>query len=324
MYEIIKHRVNGLVIDEILVTRGDLTLRLLNYGAAIKQIKFKRTNIVMSYNDVASYVNDNMYLGKSVGRFAGRIQGGKYQIDGKNYQLALNDGNRTLHGGKNSIAETTFLYKITEESSKTCIVFSKFIPKDKNGFNSTINLLITYCLHNSGKIIVKYQYKTSEKTIVNYTNHSYFTLDFEPTINNLLISLNSNYLYEQDDLVPNGNIIPSLKYTDVALEKVIKDFKGNLDNTFILNSNYVCTLKNPSKSIKMDVFTSYPCCVIYGCAYPRDVLLSNGQKMSKYGAITLECQYAPNEINFKNTPIKCICLPDKWYSNYIEYRFSMI
>ena len=324
MHQIVKHKSEGRVIDEIIVNQGDLEVRLLDYGATLTGIKYKGVQMVLGYHNVTDYIADNMYLGKSVGRFAGRIAGGKYAIDGKTYKLTLNDGDRTLHGGKNALSETTFLYEIEDNIDKTTIVFSIFNQKDKSGFNSTITLLINYSIYKNGSIIVRYKYKTNEKTVVNLTNHSYFTMGLEPTIEKLRLTLNANQVYRSQNLIPDGQLDDIKPYEDVALKRVIADYQGNLDNAFKLNDGYVGTLTNPENHIKLDIYSSYPCCVIYGCTFPREIMLKNGKIMQKYAAITMECQYPPNEINFKNVAIGCLVDPNKWYSNYIVYRFAML
>ncbi len=322
MIEIKKQNTEGILMDFINIQIEDFNIELCNYGASIRFLCYKGINTVLTHDNRADSINDPMYMGKTIGRFAGRIENAEYSIGETTYKLLKNDDKTILHGGFKGYSDLLFDYNIVEKPDIISVIFSLTLKNDSSGFNGAINLLIKYQITINGSIVVEYKYKSDEKTVVNITNHSYFNLGMTPTVNDLIISLNSISMYKNRFLIPYNEIKSIDLMNNILMSEFFLKFNGIVDDTFILKDSHCCCLINPINNIVLDVYTSYPSVVIYNSSFPDGKKLDHGGKMQQNAAITLECQYPPNEINFKNHQIKCLVEPNKWYTNYICYCFS--
>ncbi len=139
----------------------------------------KNIDIVLGYNTVLGYENDNAYIGAVIGRVANIISNAEFELNGKKYTLAKNNGEHCLHGGNKRFDRYIFN---TEEISSNSIKFSRLSSDNEEGFPGNLQVSVTYTLCEEGELILDYYAKGDADTLANLTNHVYFNLDGDGTV----------------------------------------------------------------------------------------------------------------------------------------------
>ena len=238
-----------------------LKIEILNLGACIKKIELKDKNniprnIVLGYDNLEEYIENPAYLGAIIGRTAGRIKNGILDIDGKEYNLSINNSTNTLHGGKNSISHR--FWNIEKLNNKIiCTIKS---PNLENGYPGNIEIKIEYILFEN-ELEIKYYANTDRKTYLNLTNHSYFNLsgDYTNTIYEDILLINSDYfLGINENSIPTNLISLDNSIFNFRVPKKIKDFfsgddeqkdlaNNGIDHPYILNNKNAVIIKTKKK-----------------------------------------------------------------------------
>ena len=162
-----------------LTNKNGMRVEIINFGARVKSIKFRVNNILtemtLGYGTAEEYLNDDVYLGATCGRVCNRIAGGKFELDGCQYQLPLNDGENCLHGGDNNFSLRYWQIdrQTINHSSVTLLLVS---DHGDQGFPGTLNMSVTYELRADNKLSIQYSANTDLTTLINLTNHAYFNL----------------------------------------------------------------------------------------------------------------------------------------------------
>ena len=133
-------------------------------------------NIVLGYDSVADYVQNADYFGSIVGRTAGRISGGQFELDGNVYELDKNEHNYNLHAGRAGLHIRNWKSEVIERESEAGVVFTLESPDGEGGYPGNVALKVTYLLDNESTIHLTYEGITDMPTILNMTNHTYFNL----------------------------------------------------------------------------------------------------------------------------------------------------
>lgn len=327
MTEVIKK--NG--IDCINIYIDSFKVELIDFGASIKDIAFKNSSsnyesILWNYENSDDYLKDSTYYkGATIGRVAGRIKKGVIKINDIIYQLDKNDSENTLHGGKNNFSFKKWNYNIKEISTKEIHVsFFYLSPQLENGFPGEVEMEVCYIIKkNFIKII--FSGVSTEDTVLNITNHTYFNLsgNLKEKINEHFLEIDSAYYWELDsDFCPSKKKkVDKTEFDYSNLKKIGLKIKNSNENDYNKEFNHPYLLKEKGKiaycipSLKnfMKITTSYPYVVIYANGYAKE--------NDKYLGICFECQYLPDEINLIKKPKSLIKKGDK-YNNFIQYEFD--
>lgn len=309
-----------------------LKIEILNLGACIKKIELKDKNniprnIVLGYDNLEEYIENPAYLGAIIGRTAGRIKNGILNIDGKEYNLSINNSTNTLHGGKNSISHR--FWNIEKLSNKIiCTIKS---PNLENGYPGNIDIKIEYIL-SENELEIKYYADTDRKTYLNLTNHSYFNLsgDYTNTIYEDILLINSDYfLGINENSIPTNLISLDNSIFSFRVQKKIKDFfsgddeqkdlaNNGIDHPYILNNKNAVIIKNENTGIKISVETDNPAVVIYTANYLNEI------RFKKHSAICFETQEAPNLFQDKKLNINPTFIDENnSYQKYTKFIFEI-
>jgi aldose 1-epimerase len=156
-------------------------IRLTNFGARINWIEVpdrngKKDNITFGYDTFEETLHGDMSFGSVVGRYANRIAGGKFTIDGKEYRTPINNGPNTLHGGPKGWHSVVWDTEVLKDSKEPAVKFTYVSPDMEEGFPGTVKVSVVYTWTNKNEIVMDYTYTTDKKTVVNVTNHAYFNL----------------------------------------------------------------------------------------------------------------------------------------------------
>ena len=216
-----KHQSKDIQILEYTMKNEFLEVRFLNVGGAITKIAMQeddfKENLVLAYDNYEDYLNNDCFLGALVGRTSNRIKDGQFEINGKAFQVDLNDGPNNLHGGVENLSQTIF----TVEQCSNGYVLSTLLPHQKVGFPGNLEVKVYYTL-NQNKWIVSYEARTDEDTIVNLTQHAYFNLS-----GNLKAPIDQHLLQIKADYVAEVNENSSFTGTEFAVKNNLFDFNSS-------------------------------------------------------------------------------------------------
>ncbi len=276
-------------------------IRIINFGARVVSLTMPDRNgtfadVVTGFDSLSSYINDNSYFGVIVGRYGNRIGKGKFQLDGKEYQLTINNGENHLHGGKTGFFKAFWNAEPVETDSGPSLKLSLVSPDGDEGYPGTISISVTYTLTYSNELKIDYESTTDKPTIMNPTHHSYFNLsgNFKDKIldHELFIDADSTTQVDEE-LIPTGKIV-SVENTPMdfrkptAIDLHINDdneqikFGRGYDHNWVLNKykkgfvRKVASLYDPTSGRFMEVLTDQPGLQFYSGNFLNGVTGKNG------------------------------------------------
>lgn len=328
---------NGEEVLCFTLKNGDISAEILNYGATVRALYVpgkdgKVYDVVLGYNTVAEYENNEGYLGAVVGRFANRIRDGKMTVDGKEYQLFQNDGTKSLHGGKEG-----FDCKIWSSSvEKDTLILRYFSPNSEENYPGNLMAEVRYSLKDNG-LVLDYTASSDAKTPINLTNHTYFNLGGENSGDVLCHELKlaaESYLPIDAELLPlSVSPVAGTSFDFRKAKPIGKDIEADCeqlafghgyDHNFCLDNGGKLSLFAdvfcPETGIVMDAFTDLP-----GVQFYSGNFLDADGKNSHYGkrcGFCLETQYYPDSVNRPEFPSPFFD-DGEVYESTTVYRFSV-
>lgn len=328
-----------------LVNNHGMELTCINYGCIITKMitpdkDGNYENIVLGYDSLEEYVKGSYFFGTVVGRVAGRIKGGSFDLNGKTYTLAKNENNNHLHGGDIGFDKVIWDASIQENDEEVSVQFSYLSPDGEEGYPGNLNIKVTYTLNNQNELTIHYSGISDEKTLLNMTNHSYFNLsgNIKRDILNHSLSIKSDKFLElNDELLPTGNLL-EVKGTsfDFTSERFIQTgvesnhpqnlLAGNgYDHPFFLSSNHdeEIILKDSESSRTLTIETDEPGVVVYSGNQMKAEGEIYGVPSRKYLGICLETQGLPDAIHHPNFPSWDL-EKDQEYTSVTKYKFGLI
>ena len=312
-----------------------LELQISNLGATIISLNIpdksnQIVNVVVGleaedYNK-EPYLSNYPYLGASIGRYAGRISKGAFEVNGKNHPI-YNDNGVHLHGGKEGFDKKYWTIESLTEGENPAVTYSYKSAHLEEGYPGNLKVSVTYQLTEKNEVKIKYKATTDAATPINLTNHAYFNLNGKDSITGHKLQLNSEqYLEVDSQLIPSGKSIDSKNTRfDFNNESIIgrADFIG-FDDSFILGKGKIkAVLTAPKTGIQMKVYTNQPVCVVYTPVLLDGLPFKNGVEYLKFSAICFETQNYPDAPNNSHFP-SSILNPNEIYSNESVFEFSIV
>ena len=186
-------------------------VKFMTYGGIITEIDVpdrwgRLGDVVLGFKTVGEYEAKSPYFGGLIGRYANRIAGGKFKLDGNQYTLNLNNGANTLHGGKKGYDKVVWKVKPLDEASAVLTYLS---PDGEEGYPGNLNVKVIYTWTNDSELKIAYEATTDKPTVINLTSHSYFNLAGEGsgTIENHILTVNADHYTPVDGGgIPTGEI----------------------------------------------------------------------------------------------------------------------
>lgn len=312
-----------------------IEVAITNYGGIITSIKTpdkqgNRDNIVLGFDDIKKYQEDNFYLGALIGRFGNRIAGGKTTVNGRPVILSKNDGDNHLHGGIEGFNRKLW----SVEDDKTELTLSLYSKAGDEGYPGNVQVTARYRLDDENKLTIEFSAETDRATPLNLTAHSYFNLSGSPAntiLNHELKVLADAYLPVNENLIPTGEIRPvkgtPFDFRDFkAVGRDYDETSGGYDHNFVLKEydgelKPAAMLKDPSSGRAMNLYTSMPGLQFYsGNFLDGSVSSPDGVPFKKHSALCLEPQFfpdSPNQPQFPSTILK----PGELHKSWIVYEF---
>jgi aldose 1-epimerase len=302
------------------ITNDWMEVTISTFGCTITSIMIPgkngvKRNIVLAYDDIARYIDDPFYIGCIVGRYAGRISGASFTIDGKLFSLPPNDGHsgNHLHGGYSGFNKKNFqLLKSTHDDESASLVFHYRSPHLEEGYPGNLDVWITFALTNDNKIIIGYRAITDHATYINLTNHTYFnfTGNRESATGHELVIHADAYVQTGEDYIPDG-VLRNVNGMGHDF-RVKRKIEAVYNECFVLNKSdeINAVLSEESSGIHMAVSTSLPGLLLY----TGDFLANN---FTKNQGVCLETQYFPDSPHQPKFPSTLLIPGDEYVENTV-------
>ena len=328
-----------------LTNKNGMEVCITNFGGRIVSVNLNDKNgtprdVVLAFDNMEDYQKNSSDFGASIGRYANRIAGAKFELDGTTYELLANDGDNCLHGGPKG-----WQYKVFDgkQLSEKQLQLSLDSPDGDMNFPGNLKVQVTFTLTDDNAIDIQYSATTDKKTIINMTNHSYFNLSGDPTrdVTDHLLFVNAdNFTPVNAKLIPLGNLEP-VKGTpmDFTTPKPIgqdinqTDFEqvklGNgFDHNWVLNTQgniqqLAAKATCPDTGISVEVYTNEPGIQVYtGNFLNGRVQGKHGIAYKKRAAVCLETQHYPDSPNQPQFPT-VVLEPGQTYNSECIFKFSV-
>ena len=339
---------DGIEVEQyIMQNRNGMAVGIITYGGIINFLTAKDKNgnykdIVLGYKNLEHYQKSSPYFGAIIGRYANRIEMGKFELDGLNYELAKNNGDNHLHGGLKGFDKVVWKAKEIVTDNDVSIELS-YLSKDmEEGYPGNLDVKVIYTLNDKDELIVNYEASTDKTTILNLTQHSYFNLSGDTNRDildhELLINADS-FLPVNSNLIPTGELkevggtpfdfrLPKKIRSDIDIED--HQLKNGLgyDHCWVLNDyakgfRFVASAYEPSSGRLLEVFTDQPGIQFYSGNFLDGTLKSKiGGKYNYRSGFCLETQHFPNSPNQKDFP-KVELSPGEKYISKTAFKFSV-
>jgi len=336
---------DGSILEQITMqNKNGLRVKMISYGATITSVETpdrngKLANITLGFPEPAGYFQRHPYFGSTVGRYGNRIAKGKFKLDGKEYTLAVNNGDNHLHGGVKAFDAVNWSVEKVEKADSVGAKFTYLSPDGDEGYPGNLNAVVTYTLTNSDELKIDYEATTDKATVINLTNHAYWNLAGagSGTILKHELMLNADKWIPVDaGSIPTGELAPvkgtAMDFTTPHLigerinemKKPPHTSKG-YDHCFVLRGQsgkleLAAKVKDPTSGRTMEVFTTEPGIQLYCGNFLDGDPKGNGHK--QHEAFCLETQHypdSPNQPNFPSTVLK----PGETYRSQTVHKFGV-
>lgn len=317
--------------------KNSMKISVTNFGATLTSVIFNDKNgnpTPVSYgsDDIEFYKKN--FVGSTVGRFANRIRGGKFTLEGKEYTLDKNSGNNHIHGGVGTFARKVFKSFVNENEGSISVMFNYLSVDGEEGYLGNLDTSAIYTLTDNNEFSIEYKAVSDKTTIVNLTNHAYYNLNGEGSIRGHLLKLDCPfYLDAYDDDSATGQVLKTAGSLydfnesiaiGTNIDRVGGDYKG-YDNSFLPAESditkpraIVCGEKS---GIKMEVFTDYPAVHLYTGNKLNNTLFREGS-LNAHDGFCLETQLLPCSPNYPHFPSP-VLRANELYNYKTIHKFSV-
>jgi aldose 1-epimerase len=328
-----------------LTNRNGLKAKVMTYGATLTEMQVpdkngKNESVVLGFDNLDRYLAGHPFFGSTTGRVANRIANGRFTLDGKEYQLATNNGPNHLHGGKVGFDKVVWKAQEVKSNRGPAVKFSYLSPDGEEGYPGALDTDVTYTLTNDNELRIDYEATTDKPTVLNLTNHSYFNLAGEGSGDVLGHELTINadrYTPTDDTLIPTGELAP-VKGTPVDFTKPtrvgerIKSFGApqgfGYDHNFVVNGKPgdlrpAARVRDPRSGRVMEVWTTEPGVQLYTANHLDGKTTGlSGRPYGKHAALCLETQHFPDSANNKVDFPTVVLRPGETFKSTTVHKFS--
>jgi aldose 1-epimerase len=337
----------GQALERFTLRSGGVEVEVGQYGGAILAIRVpdrdgRMGDVVLGFDRLEDYVADQAYFGALIGRYANRIGGARFSLDGREYALPVNDGANHLHGGPEGFHKRVWSAEPFSEEGSVGVRLSYVSPDGEQGYPGTLSVEVTYRLEGDGSLSIDYRARADRATPVNLTQHTYFNLTGDPSRDVLghELRLDAERITPVDEgLIPTGELAP--------VEGTPFDFRaptpigaridaadawlrqgGGYDHNFVLTHpagvlGRAAQVREPRSGRVLEVHTTEPGLQFYSGNYLDGTVTGKGG--AAYGwrsGFCLEPQHFPDSPNQPSFP-GTILRPGEKYTSRTVWRFGV-
>jgi aldose 1-epimerase len=317
-----------------------LSANVITYGGIITQLHVpdkhgKLADVVLGFDNLAQYLAGHPYFGCIAGRIAGRLTRGTFSLDGKTYNLAINDPPNHLHGGNIGFDKRVWKSEVTDSGAESKLCLSYFSPDGEEGYPGNVTVRVTYSLTDRNGFVVDYQASTDQATPLNLTSHSYFNLAGEGSgsVEDHELQIFADEYAPTDEGMTHLDVRKAVAGAgnDFSRPRRLGEMIPNLwkrhgDNYFVRGDARlmsVATLTDPRSGRKMEIFSTAPCVQFYtGVSLDGTLLGKSGRPYARHAGLCLECQGYPNGINAPALG-NIVLRPGQTYRQTTVHKFSI-
>lgn len=338
------HMPGGAVVEEITLREGRMICKILTYGGAVRSLMVpdrdgNPVDVALGFDTLEDYMAQDKYMGAIAGRYANRIGGARFTLDGVEYPLAANDGPNSLHGGKVGFDKQVWTVEALTDNSATLSLTS---PHMQEGYPGTLSVRVTYTL-SDGALSIGYWGQSDRDTVFNPTNHTYFNLSGHDSgsVEGQYIRLcASRYTPTVPGSIPTGEIAPVDRTpmdlrTALPIGEHINDkfdqltMAGGYDHNWVIDGwdgtlRPAASAYSAETNIVMTVSTTLPGVQFYAGNFVSGCPAGKGGAV--YGdrhGFCLETQFYPDTPNQPDFP-SCVLRAGEEYGSRTEYRFGIL
>ena len=287
------------------LANDELELKVTDLGATVVSLRYRGRETVLGYDSPALYREKGAYLGAAIGRYANRIGGAAFTLNGKRYELPANEGKNQLHGGPASFEARRW----QAEERDDALVFRLFSPDGDNGYPGNLNVSLRYSL-DGAVLRLDFEADSDADTVFAPTSHMYFDLSGRGRVLDARLWVNADAYLEVDaGLIPTGRLLPTEgDFAFDGLRLVERDY----DHCFVLRGEHACAMEDGG--VCMDVYTDLPAVQIYTGAFLPPPHAANA-------GLAIEPEFYPDSPNRPEFP-STLLRAGEHFHRWAEYRFS--
>lgn len=328
------HAPDGSEVFRWTLSGDKLSVSIINFGATVQRMTYDGRDIIFSLPDVEKYAKFSFAcIGATVGRYAGRIAGGEFCLNGVKYRLTQNHEGNHLHGGAQGFHTKVWDGDIVDCDGSQGLELHLFSPDGSEGYPGDLNVSAVFTVTQDDRFQIVYRAKCDKKdTILNLTNHCYFNLngirtntssfpESDSDNNDVELMINADFITEQVNSLPTGKLLPvdgtpfdfrTPKILACDMSSAEETAKNGYDHFFVLREQEPnrpsVTAYSRRSGIFMECFTNRPGVQLFTMGNPGD-------------AFALEAQSFPDAPNHPNFPTTVLRAGEEWCGRII-YQFS--
>ncbi|QUI92900.1 galactose mutarotase [Prevotella denticola] len=320
---------------------------ITNYGGAIVAIMVpdrdgNLANVIQGHDNIQDVISSpEPYLSTLIGRYGNRIARGRFQLNGKEYRIAVNNGPNALHGGKKGFnAKVWDAVQVNDHA----VVLKYTSPYGEEGFTGEVEVWVAYSFTDDDELVIKYSAKTNKKTVINLTSHGFFSLagiaDPTPSVENLECQINADFYLPIDETsIPTGEILkvagtpfdfrtPKPVGQDINADDEQIRIGAGYDHCFVLNKkeegelSFAARIREPESGRTMEVYTTEPGVQVYTDNWADSYKGQHGATFPRRSAICFEAQHFPDSPNHPYFP-SVVLEPGREYTQKTVYKFGV-
>ncbi len=320
---------------------------ITNYGGAIVAIMVpdrdgNLANVIQGHDNIQDVISSpEPYLSTLIGRYGNRIARGRFQLNGKEYRIAVNNGPNALHGGKKGFnAKVWDAVQVNDHA----VVLKYTSPYGEEGFTGEVEVWVAYSFTDDDELVIKYSAKTNKKTVINLTSHGFFSLagiaDPTPPVENLECQINADFYLPIDETsIPTGEILkvagtpfdfrtPKPVGQDINADDEQIRIGAGYDHCFVLNKkeegelSFAARIREPESGRTMEVYTTEPGVQVYTDNWADGYKGQHGATFPRRSAICFEAQHFPDSPNRPYFP-SVVLEPGREYTQKTVYKFGV-
>ena len=334
---------DGVAVDiYTLHNASGLSAKIMTYGATLIAVETpdrdgKFANITLYLDSLADYLAGHPLFGSIVGRFANRIGGARFTIDGKEYLLPANSAPNHIHGGRTGFARRMWTARPLKAADSAGVELTLTSPDGEEGYPGAVQAKVIYRLTNKDELVLEYTATTDKPTHVNLTNHMYWNLGGAGSgdvLGHRLTLFAEQFLAADDKKIPSGEVL-SVKGTPLdftasrAIGERIKDVAGGgYDHFYVLNRKGgaglapLARVEDPKSGRAMEVSTTAPGSMFYTANYVSDRFKAGGKSYGPHHGLCLETQHHPDAPNKPQFP-SSLLRPGETYRQVTTFKFGV-
>lgn len=348
MKELFGKLADGTEVHRWSLVSGGTRMKVLSYGGIVQSLEIpdregRYANVSLGFDRIEDYVADSPYFGALIGRFGNRIGKGRFTLDGRTYQLSVNDGENSLHGGSTGLDKVVWDVEPFTEGPDVGLYLYRTSADGEMGHPGTLTTKVTYTLTRDGDWRIDYEATTDRATVVNLTSHVYWNLagaGSGSVHDHELAIAASRYTPVDPGLIPTGELadVAGTPFDFRTAKPVGRDirvddrqllYSKGFDHNWVLDKGvtaepeWIATLRDPSSGRTLRIATTEPGVQFYSGNFLDGTLVESGGRICRQGdALCLETQHFPDSPNRPSFP-STVLRPGETYRTTTVHSFGV-